>query len=333
MKSQSLTIFLLLLIVFLCFTECYQGEKYYSFKPKGKKGKPQKPALKISLPSKNSNQAVGDYQVCSMGKHIGLITPDASCVVQFPNLCQESIVRKADLPPVSRAKRATIARQTLRNSKVGSKAAVKNIKKKFRWTLAGRAARHRKPKLTLRQKKAKIIAKKKQLKRQANLRQARSIARKILQRRSESRSKGKKGLRKEAKRLAKKVTFGTTRPVRIALGLKRKPVPRRFARTLEKKRVQVQRDFSKGNFCVKSVTWNLSHCCHFENRNEAQHFANNLPVPRVYQKRLREGKRAIYLDNMRAANKQVIASTKDLKKVKKIVHKRKEKIKKGGKKK
>jgi hypothetical protein len=331
MKSKSLTIFLILLISFLCYIKCYQEGKSFSYKPKGGK-KTLKVPLKIKTPSKNSNENVGDFQVCHIGKNLGLIAPSASCVVQYPSFCHESVVRKQDLPPMSRTKRAKLAKEAIRTSK-GSNVAIKNIKKRFRWTLSGRSDRYKKPKITLRQKKAVQAAKKKQIKRQANLREANSIARKILQRRSESRTSTKKGLKREAKKISKKVTLGNFKPLRIALGLRKKPVPKRFARVTQQRRTQTQRDLSKGNFCVKSVSWNLSHCCFFTKRIEAQHFANGLPVPRVFEKRLKEGRRAIYLDNARIANEKIVGSTKDLKEVKKIVHKRKEAIKKGGKKK
>jgi len=75
----------------------------------------------------------------------------------------------------------------------------------------------------------------------------------------------------------------------------------------------------------------LSHCCYFTRRNEAQNFANTLPKPSVFRKRLEEGRRATYHDKRLVANKRIKTSSKDLKKVKKIVKKRKAALKKGGK--
>lgn len=337
MKSKSLTIFLLLIISFVCFIKCTHEKKYHSHshshshkpKPKPKGKAPAKVALKLTPVKKTSVQDKGDFQVCQLGKNLGLVRPDASCVVQFPSMCSESIVRKPDLPPVTKTKRAQIAKKAIINSK-RSKNAVKNMKKKFRWTLAGRTARFKKPKLSLRAKKAIKLAKKKLITKKANLRQAKAIARKILTKRSKVRSKSKKGLRKEAKRIAKKVTNSHGRnAARISLGLKKLPKSRAKIMKILKKRIAVKKNLAIGNFCVKSVVWNLSHCCFFKKRKEAQHFANNLPAAHLFEKRLREGKRAYLLDERKKANAQIVGSTKDLKKAKKIIQKRKAAILKG----
>ena len=336
MKSKSLVIFLLLLITFSCFIDCYEETLEGLKKPKAKKGKGKgkkgkggkskegKNSLKIKSPSNKLKTNKGDYQVCKLGKNLGLLSSGSSCSIKYSNYCKTTITRKADLPAMSKAKKALLAKKILKESK-GS---IKKLKKKKRWTLAGRTAKFKKPKLTKKQKKAKQKAIKKKQKRKSLLKEAKFFARKILQKRSEKKSKGKKGLKKEAKRLAKKVTQGNTKAVRIAFGLKKKSKPKKIKKISEKKKIK--KDFSKGKFCVQSVVWNLSHCCFFTKRIEAQNFANTLPTPKIFRKRLEEGRRATDMDKIKVANKKIKVSSKDLKKVKKIVQKRKKMMKKGG---
>ena len=222
---------------------------------------------------------------------------------------------------MSKTQKAKLAKKALKQTK-GS---IKNLKKKARWTLRGRTERFRKPKkLTKRQKEQKKKEIRKQQKKKANLQEAKFIARKILHKRSQVKSRGKKNLKKEARKLAKKVVSGNNSAVRIALGLNKKKVKKTKAEKkiiAEKKRIK--RDNQKGKFCVQSVVWNLSHCCFFTRRIEAQTFANTLPTPEVFNRRLKEGRRALAEDKRRIANRKIGDSSKDFKKVMKIVAKRK----------
>lgn len=144
-----------------------------------------------------------------------------------------------------------------------------------------------------------------------------------MEKRSQVQSKGKKNLKKEAKRLTKKVVQGKTSSVRIAFGLKKKEKKSKATKKLIVEKKKIKKDNQTGKFCVHSVVWNLGHCCYFTKRIEAQKFANTLPTPKEFQKRLDEGRKATNEDKRNIANKKIVTSSKDLKKVNKIVAKRK----------
>lgn len=85
--------------------------------------------------------------------------------------------------------------------------------------------------------------------------------------------------------------------------------------TKKKKQLNVAKSEKNdsGKFCVQSVVWNLSHCCHFRSRIEAQEFANTQPIESKFNRQLVEGWHAQIKDNRKTANKVINKATDAMK--------------------
>merc|ERR1712032_1517307 len=129
----SLVLFLILLITFSCFIDCYKKQQQTHKPKKGKKGKKGKKSSKKSLTMKKPLSPLKrnkeDYQVCKFGHNLGLVSSGSSCGIKYSNRCRETIVRKPELPKMSKIQKAKLAKIALAKSK--------KLKKKKKWTLKG----------------------------------------------------------------------------------------------------------------------------------------------------------------------------------------------------
>merc|ERR1712151_197353 len=114
MKSNSLVLFLILLITFSCFIDCYQETAELHKPKKGKKGKKgKKKSLTIKRPLSPLKRNKEDYQVCKFGHNLGLVSSGSSCNIKYSNRCREIIVRKPELPKMSKIQKAKLAKIAL----------------------------------------------------------------------------------------------------------------------------------------------------------------------------------------------------------------------------
>jgi len=299
---KSLTIFLIISILLSCYVNTFQQTN----EKKKKADLNQKEKKKFSLANQKKKMELnkGDFEVCQTGKNLGLLESGMTCSYKYSNFCEKIVKRDKNLPPQSKFQKAKLASSALKDSKKS----LTILKRKKKWTLKGRTKKFQKKKTTKNSSKFRKISQKnreknkklRQLKKEARL-----VADKIFSKAKSFRMVNKKSSKKNASKILNNIISGNINAAKRSLNLP----------TNKKRQLNVTKSEKKdtGKFCVQSVVWNLSHCCHFTSRIEAENFANTQPIESKFNRQLVEGWYAQMKDNRKTANKVINKATDAMK--------------------
>jgi hypothetical protein len=261
--------------------------------------------------------------VCGIGgEHIGLLSPGQKCGGEFSSTCKEAI-NPTVLPPkkakiIQANKKAQIKKEVytgVKSTRKGKKWTLKKRDAHFTAKIEGKKGKgkgkgngkgkgegEKKEKLENKKSQEKIISK--ELLKGNNLSNDPASVAKLAKKLIHLEQKGK--LQKEAN---KKIPI-TDKPL-SKLG---KMSSKKLGKALKKK---TEKKSEIGNFCVQAIVWNLSHCCHYKSRKNAQRFADTQPQEGEFNKKLRKAEYAARRDKERKATEALKAATDALAKINK----------------